>query len=277
MSDEQAPTESNNEQALAEQIAAYALGALDADEKAAVEMELQRNPAARHLLEEMKQSVGLLPFALQPQNPPPDLRERIMKAAAITPQPARGATPVPPANREAEPPRRSFWEQLFSTFTGRLSLAAGVLAVILLLISGILAANVAQQQAQIAALQRDLVEQQQLVRVLSDPNQVQHKLAGSGIPGVGSVYFDPQKNQAVVVVQDMPSLPENEEYQLWLIQGNNAPIPMPTFTVNQDGQAAVILTAPAGIGKYDGIAITREPRRGSTTPTLPIVMSGKLG
>jgi anti-sigma-K factor RskA len=166
---------------------------------------------------------------------------------------------------------------LFSTFTGRLSLAAGAVALIFLLLSGILAANVAQQQAQIAALQRDLAEQQQLVRVLSDPNQVQRKLAGSGIPGAGSVYFDPQKNQAVVVVQDMPALPENEAYQLWLIQGNNVPVPMPTFTVNQNGQAAVVLTAPAGLGTYDVIAITREPHRGSTTPTLPIVMSGKLG
>src|SRR6266545_7056245 len=66
-----------------EQIALYAAGALDADERAQVERHLASCDACRRLVDELAEAAGILPRALAAVSPhrlPPTLKSRVLQA-----------------------------------------------------------------------------------------------------------------------------------------------------------------------------------------------------
>jgi anti-sigma-K factor RskA len=72
----------------------------------------------------------------------------------------------------------------------------------------------------------------------------------------------------------MPALPVQKAYELWLIPTTGAPIPAGVFKPDAHGSATVVEPPlPAG-ADAKAFAITVEPEQGSTTPTMPIFMSG---
>jgi anti-sigma-K factor RskA len=57
-------------------------------------------------------------------------------------------------------------------------------------------------------------------------------------------------------------------YEVWVIAGSAAPVPVGNFLVGPDGSASVTLAnTPAAAGVT--LALTVEPRPGATTPTMP--------
>jgi anti-sigma-K factor RskA len=76
------------------------------------------------------------------------------------------------------------------------------------------------------------------------------------------------------VANNMPALPPQKAYELWLIPTTRAPIPAGVFKPDAHGSAAVVEPPlPAGV-QAKAFAITVEPESGSSVPTLPIVMVG---
>jgi anti-sigma-K factor RskA len=73
----------------------------------------------------------------------------------------------------------------------------------------------------------------------------------------------------------MNPLPADQAYQLWYInEGDTAPKPGPTITVNEQGYG--VADVASDTPNYDQLAVTVEPASGSQSPTLPIVLEGNL-
>jgi anti-sigma-K factor RskA len=76
------------------------------------------------------------------------------------------------------------------------------------------------------------------------------------------------------MANNMPSLPSQKTYELWLIPMEGAPIPAGLFKPDAHGSATLINPPlPPGM-QAKAFAITVENEAGAATPTMPIVMMG---
>lgn len=76
------------------------------------------------------------------------------------------------------------------------------------------------------------------------------------------------------LASNLPPVPSQKAYELWLIPKQGAPIPAGVFKPDTRG-SAMVLNPPLTPGtEAKAFAITVEPEAGSTTPTMPIVMVG---
>src|SRR5256885_15985090 len=86
-------------------VAAWVLGALDADEAEAVRSHAEGCPTCREVAVTLRRVVGALPLAVDEVTPPPRLRERVLAAADAS---RRGANLAPAgrvSRRGPETPR----------------------------------------------------------------------------------------------------------------------------------------------------------------------------
>jgi anti-sigma-K factor RskA len=79
-------------------------------------------------------------------------------------------------------------------------------------------------------------------------------------------------DRAVLVVENMPPVPEDKTYQIWVIE-DDAPQPSGLFEPSEESVAAVV-KYPLGGG--DVIAVTVEPEGGSPEPTTDPMLAAKL-
>jgi anti-sigma-K factor RskA len=79
----------------------------------------------------------------------------------------------------------------------------------------------------------------------------------------------------VLVVDHLPPLNEDQEYQIWLAK-DGALTSGGTFDVDEDGYRGLRLTAPDSLLTYSDVYVTVEPAGGSATPTGVQVLMGSL-
>ena len=83
-----------------------------------------------------------------------------------------------------------------------------------------------------------------------------------------------KRNSLVFLANNMPALPAEKAYELWLIPVNGNPIPAGVFKPDAHGSASVVNPPlPAGT-EAKAFAITVENEAGAATPTAPILMMG---
>jgi anti-sigma-K factor RskA len=93
----------------------------------------------------------------------------------------------------------------------------------------------------------------------------------------GRTTYVASKGALIFLANDLGSLPPEKTYELWLIPAveGQSPIPAGTFRVDERGNASVIMPPlPKGV-EAKGFAVTIEPQGGSTTPTMPLILSGE--
>jgi hypothetical protein len=90
----------------------------------------------------------------------------------------------------------------------------------------------------------------------------------------GKAFYLRNRNSLLFVANNMPALPPQKAYELWLIPTQGAPIPAGVFKPDAHGNATVVNPPlPAG-AEAKAFAITVENETGSPTPTPPILMMG---
>jgi anti-sigma-K factor RskA len=90
----------------------------------------------------------------------------------------------------------------------------------------------------------------------------------------GKAIYVKDRSSLIFLASNMPPLPPQKAYELWLIPMNGAPVPAGMFKPDARGSATVVEPPlPSGM-EAKAFAITIEPEQGSSTPTMPIVMSG---
>jgi anti-sigma-K factor RskA len=90
----------------------------------------------------------------------------------------------------------------------------------------------------------------------------------------GKAIYLRDRSSLIFLASNMPALPPNKAYELWLIPTQGAPIPAGVFKPDARGSATVINPPlPAGV-EAKAFAVTVEPEAGSSVPTMPIMMVG---
>lgn len=143
---------------------------------------------------------------------------------------------------------------------GRTVALVGSLAAVVLLVA--MGVGLVQQRRQIAELRADLSEQQRVAALVAAPLARIQQLAQGDISG--RMVAAPDLNTAYLVVDGLPPLPQDRDYQVWLLQ-NGRPVSVGVF--HPDGKGRWLLQSTRPMRSYTWIGITQEPRGGSAAPT----------
>jgi hypothetical protein len=283
---------------LAADVVGRALHALEPDEEARVAEHLQDCEACRSLLAQTHETMAVLAHAVPALDPPPELRARLLAAAAAEPAPVpdrREPVPRTTAAREQplEPPRAESLEAAPESPTGPtgpdrpipppvpmswrsaavLLLTAVVAAVVVLVARGAVGPDA--NDPRVAAVQRA----QQVVASAQarDPFVRTASLVEPSSGTVAAVVLDGSSGRRVVPV-DMPTAGAGRAVVLWRVAGNDA---SPIATVDPTGSLTpmpVPAGAPSTSPPAPGRAYALSLERAGTVPTQPsvVVASGPL-
>jgi len=253
--------------------AAYALGALSADETRRFEAFLATSPETQREVQEYREVAALLALG-GPDAPAGSLssglRDRVLsRVAEQKTRPLTTGGRVPMAR-----PSSAVWVALAASLLLSAGLGAGLVSV-----RGRLAAVQTELAARSATLDRtaqQLAEREATLNSILEPGVELYQLTSSGDPEPGiQLFWNRQRNQAIVHGFRLKPVPTGKAYQLWFIK-DGAPVPSVTFKPEPDGHARIEhVPVPEG-GKLSAAAITVEPEGGSAQPTSPIVMVGAL-
>jgi len=241
-------------------LALLALGQLEGPERAAVEKHLEGCAACRRELEQLRGATALLALSAGGPTPPRRARERLLKAIAKEPKPAKAA------------PRRWTWT-LVPWFAAALS---ALIAVFFFRESDGLAERVAELQSESAQQQSQIERAREVVSTLTSTEAVRVTLVAAKTPpqAQGRAIYVRDRSSLVFIASNMPALPAQKAYELWLIPTNGPPIPAGVFKPDSHGSATVIQPPLPQRVEAKAFAITIEPEQGSAVPTMPIVMTG---
>jgi anti-sigma-K factor RskA len=119
---------------------------------------------------------------------------------------------------------------------------------------------------------------QQVLEVFNAPDAQRVTLTAAKTPPAPTAHtvYLAERGALMMEANNLKPIPAGKTYELWVIPASGAaPVPAGTFTPNADGYASVVLPRlPSGvIAKAFGITV--ENAGGSSTPTLPIVLSGE--
>lgn len=237
---------------------AYALGSLEPGEMEQVKSHLAVCAACQVELTACRDAVGQLAWMVPQSAPPARLRANILRQAqsvvglAVKPRPA-----VKPA------PRPGFAEVL-TLFFRRAAPAWGLVSLALVIV---LAAS-------------NLILWQQVNRPVQQTPvagfAVIHLTGTDRAPSAQGLMVISDGGQAgTLVVDGLPLLDADHQYQLWLIKDGKR-TSGGVFSVEQDGYGTLVISAPLPLVQYPAFGITIEPFGGSTGPTGDKVLGGSL-
>jgi hypothetical protein len=235
---------------------AYALDALeDGAERDRFIRHLSRCQSCASEVRGFREVSTALAFAATAE-PPPELRDRVLAAAARTRQ-------LPPEIKtqggHARPRRTRSWTPWVPWISGVVATASIVAAVLF----GFAQAHTQQELNQAQA------ENQAISLLLSSP-QVTLLSHSTTKGGVATVVLAAARHQLVVVTNDLPALPAGQVYQLWLI-GKKKIVSAGLLPPATSGRTAPVLAS--GVVKGDTLGLTVEPAPGSVQPTTTPILA----
>lgn len=242
-----------------ENLAAYALGALDAEDVSALEAHLAGCLACQAELADFRSVTSGLLESVPLQQPPAGLRRALI--ARLPSQQSR--TSKPSANIFE---RVSWWQ------------IASSLALLFLLGLNIFSnLQIRELQEQQVAMARRLYQDQTAIAMLAYPS-TQALPVQSDVENVaGSMLVDKGKETAVLVLWNVPLVEAGKTYQVWLISPEGDRTSGGLFKpVNEQGYTTATIYAPGPFEQYAGIGVTVEPEGGSAGPTSPRVLGVDL-
>ena len=221
---------------LNELLAAYAVDALDGAEERAVRDHIATCRKHDEALAELQSVVSSLPAAAEQQAPAAHLRSRLLRAFDIE-----------AAAQRSEPQRE---RARILPFVRRPAFAWLSAAALFLAIAGLTTWNIVLQTS-------------------SDDEgwTVSASLTGAGVDG--HFWYMPEKQMAVVMMDQMPALESGRAFQAWAVYDGNA---VSLGVMPHESMVAM----HANLAGANMFAITEEPVNGSQQPTSPILATAKL-
>ena len=243
--------------------AAYALGALSAEEARRFEAYLAGAPEAQREVAEYREVAALLALAGPESAPSADLRERVLARGRGSPLPSTAGR------------RRSMGPWL--------ALAAGLVAVVGLGFGYAQFTTVRDLRKQLAQIGARLEQTSDRLRTreatlnaILEPGVQLFQLTASGDPEpLLQLFWDRRRHLAVIHGFRLDSVPQGRAYQLWFIK-DGAPVPSVTFRPEATGRVLVEGIEVPADGDVSAAALTVEPESGSPQPTSPIRLVGPL-
>jgi anti-sigma-K factor RskA len=236
---------------------AFALGAMDAHEAAAVRAHLATCDKPHAELRDALPAADVLAASLEPVAPTAALRDRLMGTI-------EGIPPVGRTSVEAVMPPwpRPGWFDWISPRVARpLAVAAVVAAIALGAWNVSLRSDLNQRDAALRAVAAAIANGQTAFRV-----------DGSG--GRGYVVDTPGVGAALVVA-DLQALPADKIYELWLLDAAGVPVAVGTFTGTIG--AVAVLQVEKDLSGYATFAVTVEAERVGAPTTTPVMVGDLTG
>jgi anti-sigma-K factor RskA len=266
-------------------IEGYALGALDAEERAAFEAHLATGCAeCARQVDEARWLVSQLAYVAPEATPSEMLKGRLLKTVRAEAQTGTGAAAAAAGAESVGEAGRArgaipFW------------MWAAVAALLLFAVYStwnsyrmdkeIRAANdrATALLAEREKMQKELLVAKREAMIMTDPSS--HKIALWGEhahPETLEAKWH-EKYGLCVMGEKVPMPSENHVLQVWFIPKGEGKKPMPSMMVKPDANGKlmfVISNPPEPMDDTKAIAITEEPAGGSGWPTTPILWSGNV-
>ncbi|MFN2470968.1 MAG: anti-sigma factor domain-containing protein [Gaiellaceae bacterium] len=230
---------------LHELVAAYALDALDDDDKSAFKRHLASCERCADELASLRETAASLAYAVESPPPPPELRERILATAR-----AERPNVVPLVRR-----------RLFVPALSSVAAVAAVAAVALGVWSFSLNRSLDDERSAREATEEALT-------LVSDLSAVRTELVGAD----GSLLIG-QEGAAALVVCRLPEAPQGKTYEAWVI-ADGPPARAGVFSGGK-GCRATRLQHPLRSGAT--VAVTVENAPGVDAPTRDPIFTAKPG
>ena len=247
---------------------AYALGALDADERRAFEAHLSTCQACTAEVRSLSRiTVGLAQTPTQ-VSPRPELRDRILASvgASASAYRPRVVMPSAPSSRFAPWLRAAAVLLLaagFATFAWDQRRQMRILAARL---DETATAARSSEQA-LSEARRAVVDAQSALAVLTAPDLVRIDLAGQGdAPQASGRALWSRQRGMVFSGTNLPPLPAGRVYQVWVVTAQ-APVSAGLLTPDATGGGSVYFETPVDILPPVAVAVTLEPAGGVPAPT----------
>lgn len=225
---------------LGDDLAAYALGALEEEEAERLRLHIETCEECRRQLRWLEEAVELLPRTVEQLEPPPRLRESLMETVRAE---SRQAAREPPG---AVPER---WWSRFGIVLRR---PATAIAVAAMLIVGVVAGYLISESGGNG----------------TSTYQVQ-ALGNSNATGV----LERTGASGILRVRGMPALARDQVYEVW-VQRDGKLAPSSLFVPRSDHSADAAV--PSDLNGADAVLVTKEPPGGSSQPTSAPLLSVKL-
>ena len=233
-------------------VAAWVLGAVDADEAETIRIHVEGCATCREVAGRLRRVVGALPLAADDVSPPARLRDRVLAAAAATPRAA-----VLEAKRVRRPARRERRAWLRPRIPAYALAAVAVVALLL----GVIVGEVAFHNPQ-----------------APPPAQVaRFTLSGhQDMSGAQASVIDLRSDGLVLI--DFRGLPQpgtGRVYEVWLIPAKGSPVPAAVFVPDSNGDKVVLVNR--SLAGYTVMAVTNEAGPdGSQAPTQQPQLYGNV-
>jgi anti-sigma-K factor RskA len=236
----------------AEDLALHALGTLEGEGRKALERHLDTCPACRLELAQLRGDMALLAMSTAGPKPPQRSRQRLLDAIAKEPR-------VP--SIVSARARFNWWAAL-----GWAAAAAMFLVVVQLRRENFGLRESVNQLGQLTGQQTiELANAQRVMDTLTAPEtQAVTLVTAKGPPqSQGKAFYLKNRSGLVFVANNLPPLPPDKIYELWLIPPGAAPIPAGLFKPDARGNATVVNPPglPAGV-EAKMFAVTMESASG---------------
>ncbi|MGF1458165.1 MAG: anti-sigma factor domain-containing protein [Leptolyngbyaceae cyanobacterium] len=247
---------SNEEQAL---VAGYVLGDLTPEEEAQVAQLLTTNAAMQKEIEALQVSLDLIPHGLDPMMPPAGLEDKLMRAYEASEAGEAGQVAQRPGVQTA---RSRSWSKIIA--------ALSIPALLLLALDNV------RLRRQFSFAQGD--RPAEVAAILQQPQS--RLVALQGDDSAGTLLFTPgQWEQVVVSIADLPPLPPEQVYRMWLSLDNGQPFLCGEFTTDEQGSVFITLNPPANIPdgvKAQGVFVTQAAASDPLEPTGEPLIVGEI-
>ena len=238
-------------------LAAWVLGAMEADEVDALRTHIEACPTCRETTSRLGRTVNALALDVEEINPPARLRERILAAAATSLGPA--VAPARAGARTKERRRMPRTRALSVDPRGVMPALAAAAVVVLALLVGFVAGDVIGRG------------------VPAPAPVVRSTLAGhGGLAGARATVID-LKSEGVALVDfsGLPQLESGRVYEIWLITEGGRPDPAGVFVPDSNGSKFVLVSR--SLADYTQMAVTSEEGpAGTLAPTQQPQLYGNL-
>ena len=255
--------------------AAFVLGSLDPDERAAFATHLAGCEECAAEVRALRDVTAGLASGVPQRTPRPELRLRVLASLPG----ARAASPAAPARITASSTR---WLPLAAT----IALAIGTVVYATSLQTRVAdletrleraIAQASQADQAVADARRVSSELQSAMGVLAAPDLVRIDLAGQPTaPTASARALWSRARGMVFTASNLPPLPEGRVYQVWVVTGQ-APVSAGLLMPDPAGGGSTFFSTSPDIPPPTGVAVTLEPAGGLPAPTGQFYLVGTPG
>lgn len=268
----------------------YLADALDPAERDELRAHLQSGcPTCAGYLAEAEATTAHLAITLDPVQPRPEVRQRLMQRVKNQ---SRSSIPLTPADRAtpsakttAPTPPRGNW-----VITTTSSLAAAVLAAFFTYL--VVSIPVNEQRVQLRQLREQAAQKNELIldmhqrietidmtiQMLRSPSLKVVTLEGTSPQpeARARIFWDTTRRKWHFYAAGMLPADRGKTYALWFITTDEKKIAAGTFDVDTTGQGSLLIDLPQDLGPLALAAVTDEPQGPLDQPTGTIQMVGQV-